>query len=245
VVRLALPLLCCAALLWGRSGVEAEHRATCGAPAVVAEEPVTAAAVDSESPSSSTGPCGPDAVPQTGDPPPPGEPLPSDPAELRQHDVRDLVALGYSVDQIASWLEWEGTATRVTVRVNVLEILAPEATQVQLERVLEDTRRNGKRVLQFYEVTDLVCATQEIRMLRARTVEDDARSRDAADADAEVEAARFDTDSLVELIEATIGEGSACVQPKDRWLVVRATPRVQAWIARILDDLRSGTAQGR
>jgi hypothetical protein len=115
--------------------------------------------------------------------------------------------------------------------VNVLEVVAPAGTQHEIERLLEDSRRSPRRVLQFYPVADLVCTEAELAALvanREAFVPDTAHGR----------ADPFEIDSLIETIDAAIGRGMAEIRAKNRVLVVRAEPGTQAAIARILADLR-------
>lgn len=134
--------------------------------------------------------------------------------------MRDLVAVGFDIERVALSIENECRRVLVTAHVNVLEVLAPEATQLDVERLLDEKRRTGPCELRIRPVADLVCTVEEFRALQASLAGDVpigdepalAGLEACAAADGEPEpASPFEIDSLVEVIRQTIGDGVATI----------------------------------
>lgn len=233
MLRLALPLVCGAALLWQRSDGAPAPRAALAARTVVTAEPPWYVAAGPQS-----GLGHPKAVPDMPHPPPDAVPDASERNELRQHDVRDLVAMGLAMDEVASRVEHEAGAEKgsVTTRVNVLEVLAPEAIQLRVEHALEERRRIGTCTLRIHPVADLVMTVQEYEQLQASLRDSTSLPCDAFEA---LPTQPFEIESLVDVILQTIGEGVMTIRPQGNNLVVLAQPAAQYRIAGFLDDLRS------
>jgi hypothetical protein len=138
MVRLAVPVLCCAVVLWARA--EAGRRVARAAPATVA--------VTSADPPDLEVPAPAETLGEPEDSPRADAPRPQNAAEdeLRQHDVRDLVAIGFTIEELVLRVEYAAKAKgRVTPRVNILELLGPEGMQLDVERALDEKRRTGTR----------------------------------------------------------------------------------------------------
>jgi hypothetical protein len=248
VLRLAVPALFCAALLWWPSGAESRPRAAREAGATNPFEfPVAAALVAEEVPALRGEAAPDDAGDGQAGPPEPGPP---ERAVLRQHDVRDLVAIGFRVEEIARWARDVCKDAEVTTRVNAVEMIAPEDAQIGYERLLDEKRRSPC-VLRIHPVADLVWTREEWTALqeeladgiRAGGYDPPGGGGPAAPEDEAEPAAPFDIEDLAEVIAATLGDGvvSIDVAGVPRCLLVHADPAAQVRIGRFLDDLRSTT----
>jgi hypothetical protein len=162
-------------------------------------------------------------------------PWSSEPAERRllcAHDVRDLIAAGYSVENIVGLVESECPGTQVAVRVNVLEIEAAEGTQAHVERLLEGRRQAGPhRVLRIHPVADLVGPP---RLLEPEVVLDEHWWEPSPPPD-EIEQRLLH--GLAERVSDTV-EGADTIHVCGRNLVAYAGSTVHEKIATLLDALR-------
>lgn len=180
--------------------------------------------------------------------PPPARP--PEPGVLRQHDVRDLVAIGFRVEEVARWALEVCKEADVTTRVNAVEMIAPEDAQIGYERLLDKMRRRPY-VVRIHPVADLVCTLEEWTALqeelavelRAGGYDPPGDSDPAVSVDEAEPATPFDIESLVEVISATVGDGVGTIHPSGRNLVALADPAAQVRIADFLDDLRSNTEE--
>ncbi|HEX5136554.1 MAG TPA: hypothetical protein VFY93_06260 [Planctomycetota bacterium] len=247
VLRLALPAISCAVLLWFGSDVGPVPRAHGSArrvwQALVLPDAVARVDADVSVPSAAapTRTTTDDAVASGS-----AGPVSAAPAVRRQHDVRDLVALGFTVDDIARWTVMAFEDGEVTPRVNVVEVVAPEEAQLRYERLL-DRKREVPYVLRIHPVADLVCALEELAALQEDFVVE-LRARgyavgDPVDPENEPEpTSPFDIESLAEVIRATV-QGVGAVHASGRNLLALADPATQVEIARFLDDLRWNVEQ--
>jgi hypothetical protein len=164
--------------------------------------------------------------------------------------VRDLVAIGFRVEDVALWALSVCKEADVTPRVNVVEVVAPEDAQLLYERLL-DEKRGRPYVLRIHPVADLVCTLEQWTALQKDlAVElrtggyDPPDDGDTAAAEDEAEPfSPFDIDSLAEVIRETVGQGVGTIHASGRNLVALAAPATQLRIADFLDDLRSNTEE--
>jgi hypothetical protein len=155
---------------------------------------------------------------------------------LYQHDVRDLVARGLAVEELALAVESRCGVAHVTPLVNVLETTVSEETHLRIERFLDVRRRIGPCELRIHPVADLVCTTEELKAMQAETCRELGIDPDLFEP---VEPSQpFAIDSLVDVIWQTMPEGIVTISAQSRNLVVLGSLKAQARIAEFLDDLR-------
>ena len=156
---------------------------------------------------------------------------------LCQHDVRDLIARGHTVEDVASWVRGECKDTKVTPRVNVLEIRAPDETQLRVERLLETKRRSGPYVLRVHPVADLVAELRDFVPPQVIHGSEEAGAP-LVKSDVDNEEEPYRIDALIEVVGDSV-KGVATVSARGRNLVVLAEPAAQIEISLLLDDLRA------